>query len=170
MPQVNAAFVLTKFSRTKDSCTFKARLPQAGKPARKLDKWGYILIRVGDPKNLYLHLARDGYWEWNWITVSSSSADLHLVKWEPHSFRVSTQNRVACKHGLCDRDDAVVQISSLIQNRLAFRKNLRAISSLKELSGIPKLIEEDSGSSVPALSSGSRVILSNFIVPPIDAA
>ena len=40
----------------------------------------------------------------------------------------------------------------MIPDMLAFRKNFRAIVSLQELRGIPKLTEEDSGSSALALA------------------
>ena len=47
------------------------------------------------------------------------------------------------------------QVSSLIQDRLASRDNLRVIASLNDVSCFPTLIEEDSGCSAPALASMS---------------
>ena len=50
MPQVHAVSALTKFPQVREEeigqrnwCTFKARLPYAGTPARKPHKRGYIL-------------------------------------------------------------------------------------------------------------------------------
>ena len=57
---------------------------------------------------------------------------------------------MTCKHGRCDRDDdeqvnpAVEQESSLNQDRLASRKNIRAMASFIEINDIYKSIEEDS--------------------------
>ena len=48
---------------------------------------------------------------------------------------------------------AVEHDSSLIQDRLASRKNFRVMASLNEVNGFPKLIEEDSGISAPDLAS-----------------
>ena len=49
---------------------------------------------------------------------------------------------------------AVEQDSSLMQDRLASLENFRAMSSLNEVSGIPKLIEKDARSSAPVVGFG----------------
>ena len=127
---------------------------------------------------------------YKWITVSSSSADLHprqaeVVKWEPDSFRMSSHNAMTCKH---DRDMtsrprprnwlvhllpikgqvslAVEQDSSLTQDRLASRKNFRSMSNLTEESWIPNSIEEDCGRRAPALSSSAALQFPRMLLWP----
>ena len=79
----NAVPVLTEFHQTREElgqrkdCTLIARLPYARKPARKLKKRSYILDINDNSVKLHIHLANDGHWQRKWITVSSSSADLH---------------------------------------------------------------------------------------------
>ena len=112
------------------------------------------------------------------LLISGSASTAEVVKWGTDSLRVSTHNTVVCKHSdHCDQDDimtkskwlmcllsiegqvrlAAVKDSSLIQERLAFRENFCSMASLNGVSGTPKLIEEDSGSSSPAVASSSAL-------------
>ena len=83
--QVNAAFVLTKFIRRaaylKDIYLTLENQPKSlineAISLTPMDDSSVMLIRGGKPNNLYLRLARDEHWQRKWITVSSSSADLH---------------------------------------------------------------------------------------------
>ena len=101
-----------------------------------------------------------------------------VIKWESHSFRVSTHNKVtlclATAIEMMLRPSpsnrlvrilsiegqvslAVEQDSSLIQDRLASRKNFLVMASLNEVNGIPKCIEEDPGRNAPAQASSSAL-------------
>ena len=60
------------------------------------------LKRVGEPNNLYLNL------------LSGSASRAEVIKWEPHSLRVSTHNTVTYKYGHCDRDDVTNKCKQLV--------------------------------------------------------
>ena len=134
------------------------------------------LTRNGEPNNVYLELARDGHWQRKWITISSSSTDLHpwqkslnvsiicsaflpitqwlirmatVVKMMPRPTPSNWLVRLLSTKGQLSL--AVKQDSSLIQDRLASRKNFRATANLTEAWVTPNSFEEVSESSAPAL-------------------
>ena len=62
-----------------------------------IDDSSVKLTRNGESNNLYL------------LFLSGSTPTAEVVKWEPHSLRVSTHNAMTCKYGYCDLDDATTK-------------------------------------------------------------
>ena len=138
------------------------------------------LTKNGELNNLYLHLARDGHWHRKCLTVSSSSTKLYLrqkslngslilfvclniMQWPVNTATVvyTTFRPRQCnwlRHLLSIKGQvslAVEQVSSLTQDRLVSRRNLRLMSNLTKSSDIPNSIVEDSERTTQAVGSSS---------------
>ena len=134
------------------------------------------LTRLKQKNNLHPYLSRHKHCQKNWITVSSSPADLYTRQKLLNCSRSPSHNTVTCKHLHCNLDDVttksksklvrflsiVGQVSPAVENEsllsqgwLASRENISAMANLNEVSGIPKLIAEDSGRSTSALVSSA---------------
>ena len=136
----------------------------------------FYLSVASSPLQFFFHfgfiLGWDGHWQEKYITDSSSKAE--VVKWEQHSFRVSSPNAVNTI-AVVDRMSrprpnnwlvrllfikgqgsfVVEQDFSLTQVWLVYRKNFRLISKLTEASSTRYSIEKDSGRSALTLASSS---------------
>ena len=72
------------------------------------------LTMVGEQNNLHISAPRKR-WELtekvnnSLLFLSGSASTAEVVKWEPHSLRVSTNNIVTCKHGHCDQDNVTTK-------------------------------------------------------------
>ena len=176
MPCVNAVPLLTTFCQNqKREKLVSARAAHQStttphwKTSQKDDS-SVKLTRNGEPYNLYLHLARNGHWQWKWIKISSSAADLHSrqkslngslilnacfpsTQWPVSTATVVEMASLPSPSNWLVRflsikgqvSPVVKQDFSLIQNMLPCRKNFRAMANLTEASSIPNSIEANSG-------------------------